>query len=248
MTLIDVYSVCTTATSASLRTKIVESHLIIAELEYDVDSFNTLVESLVKKLAVNRENTEDLFAHVAREYKKIPDAEFHPYITAHIDSHNDGTGILSAKELTNKTKAKYEELLKNKAWMQQGGTEKQLVALNAQIQQVELNKQALTRKVANKLTNKDTPKMETNNRTKNGQDGSKWAWKTIKPKKNEPDTKTVDGKNYWFCPWHKKFVLCNASDCWLKRTSEDPKDTTPSSTSMTNLQAFLDDEGAFSDK
>ena len=53
MTLIDVYSVRTTATSTTVLTKIDESHLLIVELEYDVDTFNTLVESLVKKLSAN---------------------------------------------------------------------------------------------------------------------------------------------------------------------------------------------------
>ena len=175
MSLINVYSVCTTETSATVRTKISESHLIIAELEYDADSFKTLVESLVKKLAVNGEHSEDLFAHIARTYKNIPDAKFHPYITSCIDIHNDGTGIISAKELMNKAKAKYDELMENKAWIQQGETENQLVALNAQLQQVELKNQALTRKVSNKPTNKDIHKTETNDRTNNGQDRSKWA-------------------------------------------------------------------------
>ena len=161
------YSVRTTATSATVRTKISESHILIAELEYDVDSFSTLVESLVKKLAANGEHTEELFAHIARAYKNTPDAEFHPYITARIDSHNDGTRILSAKELMNKAKDKYGELLEKKAWMQQGKNEKQLVALTAQLQQVELKNQAPTRRVANKLTDKDNPKTETHNRTNN---------------------------------------------------------------------------------
>ena len=74
----------------------------------------------------------------------------------------------------------------------------QLVALTAQLQQFELKNQALTRKVANKPNNKDTPKTETNNRTNNRQDGYKWAWKVMKPKGKKPDTKTVNGNNYWF--------------------------------------------------
>ena len=132
--------------------------------------------------------------------------------------------------------------------MQQGEIDKQLVALTAQIQQVEFKNQALTRKVSNKPTNKDTPKTETNNSSNNWQDGSKWACKSIKPKGNKPDTKTVDGKNYWFCSWHKRLVLHNSINFRLKWISEDPEDTTPSSTTMTNLQYFLDDEGAFADK
>ena len=152
------YSVRTTEASVTVRTKIVWSHIIIAEPAYDVDSFNTLVESLVKKLAANGEQTEDLFAHITREYKNIPDAKFHPYITAHIDNHNDGTSILSSKDLMNKAKAKYGEILENKAWMQQGENEKQLVALTAQIQQVDIKNQSLTRRVANKPTDKDNPK------------------------------------------------------------------------------------------
>ena len=78
MTLIDVYNVRTTATSSTICTKISESHLLIAELEYDVDSFYTLIESLVKKLADNGEHSEDIFAHIAPSYKKIPNTEFHP--------------------------------------------------------------------------------------------------------------------------------------------------------------------------
>ena len=132
--------------------------------------------------------------------------------------------------------------------MKQGETEKQIVALTSQLQQVELKNQSLTRIVANKPADKDNPKTDTNNRTNNGQDGSKRACKSIKPKGNEPDTKTFDRKNYWFCPWHKKFVLQNASNCQLKWTSEDPKDTPPSSITMKKLQAFLDNEGAFSDE
>ena len=69
----------------------------------------------------------------------------------------------------------------------------QLVALTAQLQQFELKNQALTMKVDNKPTNKDTPKTETNDRTNHGQDESKWSWKAIKPKGNKPDTKTVNG-------------------------------------------------------
>ena len=80
----------------------------------------------------------------------------------------------------NKAKYKYDELLENKACMQQGETEKQLVALTSQLQQVDLKNQALTRKFSNKPTNKDTPKTETNNTTNNGKDGSKWARKAIK--------------------------------------------------------------------
>ena len=75
----------------------------------------------------------------------------------------------------NKAKYKYDELLENKACMQQGETEKQLVALTAQLQMVELKNQSLNRRVANKPTDKDNPKTETNNRTNNRQDGSKWA-------------------------------------------------------------------------
>ena len=67
----------------------------------------------------------------------------------------------------NKAKYKYDELLENKACMQQGETEKQLVALTAQLQQVELKNQSLTRRVANKPTDKDNPKTETHNRTNN---------------------------------------------------------------------------------
>ena len=51
--------------------------------------------------------------------------------------------------------------------MKQGETEKQIVALTAQLQQVELKNQSLTRRVAKKPADKDNPKTETHNRTNN---------------------------------------------------------------------------------
>ena len=78
MTLIGVYYVRAMATSATVCMEIAESHLLIAKLEYDVDLFNTLVDSLVKKLAANGDQTEDLFAHIVRAYKKSPMPSFTP--------------------------------------------------------------------------------------------------------------------------------------------------------------------------
>ena len=104
-----------------------------------------------------------------------------------------------------------------------------MIALADQLEQVEIKNQTPMRKVAASL--KDATKLPSNNGTNRDTDQSKWSWKAVNPKANKPGTNTVDDKNYWLCPWHKKFVLHNATVCSLQQTEGEnvpnPRDTNP---------------------
>lgn len=239
-TIIKIFSIHTSATNTQLRLKIAEAYLFIAELEYNVDTFNAEIEAYVQKLAANGETTEDLFAHLTRAYRAIPDKEFHSYITARIDAHNDQTATLTPKQLMNKAKSKYDELVESSTYMQEDETTKKLVALTAQLRQMEIK--GKNSKKDNKKDNKKRD-IKGKNKSKGKTKEDKWKWKQVAPKPNEAKTKQVGGKTYTWCKHHFAWTLHKEVECRLNRNaraeSPDP------SADPQSLQMVLEQEGAF---
>ena len=237
-TLIKLFSIQTSATNTQLRLKISDAYIFIAELEYNVDAFNAEIETYIKKLAANGETTEDLFAHLTKAYKTVPDKEFHNYITARIDAHNDGTTVLTTKQLMSKAKSKYDELVESNTYMQEDETVKKLVALTAQLQQMEI-------KAKNWKKNKDDKK--NNNKGKSKDKKKKddlWKWKKVAPKSGESKTKQVKGKTYNWCAHHTAWTLHKESECRLNRNTGNEDHPDPSDDPQ-SLQSILEQEGAF---
>lgn len=247
MALINVYSVRTNATTATIRVKISEAHLQIADEEYNIDAFNTSIDSYVQKLSANGEQTEDLFAHLARAYKSVPDKEFRSYIGARIDSHNDGSAVMTPRMLMEKAKAKYDELMEADAWMKGDDVERKLVTLTAQLQQMETKAKYPTPKKG-----KPTPKKGNSKKgKKKQQDTDKWAWKNVKPRSNQAHTKVVEGKTYHWCKHHERWTIHTESECRLNRPVQRDDIATPTQNrrddvaQLANLRAVLETEGAF---
>ena len=121
MTWINIYFVKTNATPTTLRLKIAEAHVLIVEHQYDIDTFNTELNSYIQQLAANGEATQDLFTHLTKAYKLVPDKAFQAYVRSKIDAHNDGTGAITTLQLMEFAKQKYDELLE---YQQQVGMER----------------------------------------------------------------------------------------------------------------------------
>ena len=249
MTLIDIYFVKTNATPSNLRIKLSEAHVLIAEHEYNIDCFNTEVNGYVQKLAANGEKTQDLFAHLTKAYKLVPDKAFHQYIRSKIDTHNDGTTPLSATQLMAFAKKKYDELVDDKVWMLKDETQQQLIALTAQLQQInKSNKQKSSNNKSSFSNNQHRGKAKANTGKATSTKKDKWAWKLVKPKAGQDQSKIVDGKTYSWCPHHNKWTLHKPSDCRLnpdvKETlANKPKDSSNANPSATiGLSAILTED------
>ena len=233
MTLIDIYFVKTHATPSNLRLKLAEAHLLIAEHEYNIDRFYTELNGYVQKLAANGEQTQDLFAHLTRAYKLVPDKAFQQYIRTKIDTHNDGTATLTTTQLMAFAKKKYDELLDDKVWMLKDETQQQLIALTAQLQQIKSNKPKTSATNAGTPNHRNKGKgKSTSHRTNNinNNKDNKWAWKSVKPKTGQAHSKTVDNKHYHWCPHHNKWTLHKPSECRLnpnvkEQLADKPKDS-----------------------
>ena len=138
MTLIEIYLIQTKGTPTQLRLELAKAPQLIVDKNYDIDAFNTIIDAHVQKLSANGEKTEDLFAHLTRAYKKVPDKAFAAYMRKKIDDHNDGTTPLTANTLMAFAKKKYEEITADHEWILDDSNQK-LVALTAQLEQVRLD-------------------------------------------------------------------------------------------------------------
>ena len=237
MVLIQVFFVQTEAQPSLLRIKISQAYLMIAEHEYNVDSFNTEINAYVQKLAANGEATEDLFAHLTKAYKAVPDKYFHQYIVTRIDEHNDRTRRMTAIQFMNIAKSKYDELVDEGTWLEKDNTEKQLVALTAQLEQIELKNKKLQQKL------KDNKKSSQSNKSskKDQTSKNKWKWKDVAPKQGEKKTKEFEGKTYHWCKHHKKWTIHKPEDCRLK---DKPSEETTTPTNQETQEDSNTSEGA----
>ena len=105
------------------------------------------------------------------------------------------------------------DLLKQRAQVDQlsgNDTKEQFVAMQAEIQAL--------KNAAGKPTNK--PK------------GWQKEWQKVKPKKGDPQTKTVKGKVYHWCVHHQAWTIHNPNECKLaQKTTSGKPDTHGSSKS-----------------
>ena len=219
MTLIDLYQVQTRGTATQLRLELAKAPIRIVEQSYDIDAFNNGIDTVVQRLSANGETTEDLFAHLTKAYKKVPDKAFAAYMNNKIDDHNDGTAPLSSSELMSFAKRKFEEISSEGGWML-GSTETELIALTAQLEQVKLENHRLQRHAPARGAfphNNAGPANKARPRTPRAETGKdKWAWKSQKPKPGQ-STRQFEGKTYHWCRYHKKWTLHQSEECRLAR-------------------------------
>ena len=84
-------------------------------------------------------------------------------------------------------KAKYDEMTAQEIWMKQDETEKQLVALTAQLEQIEWKNKQLQAKLKKERKPHNKPGRKNNKSIPL----NKWKWKDIPPKSGEK-TKTFE--------------------------------------------------------
>ena len=238
MKIIEIYLIQTKGTPTQLRLDIAKAFELIVKVDYHIDTFNNSIQAIVQKLAANGETTQDLFAHLTKAYKKVPDRAFAIYITGKINSHNDGTNVLTAEQLMEYAKNKYDELVAENEWMIGDATEQQLIALTAQLEQVKMSNNNL-RQQMRKQKGVQNKKMPNQDKTKRTND-AKWAWKMIAPKHGER-TKVFEGKTYFWCKYHKKWTLHKSTECRLVKEGQAVNpNSQQDDANMQGLAAVLD--------
>ena len=224
----------TQATARILREHLSSLPAKLAELKDDIPSFNAFVMTTLDQLRARGETTSDLTSNLFKGYLSCSDRTFVNYIEKKQEDYDEGTAF-SHSELMNLAANKYKTLVQCGKWMARSPEELKILALEAKL---------------SKFSNKKSGAEKSSNKSGNSKNAN--ADKGKKEKKPFPEwmskhpgatfiangqSKKVDGKQYWWCPKHNRFVQHKPADCRLSGNA--PPSTNTSHASANNASPNL---------
>jgi hypothetical protein len=193
-TIIQTAYVDTRSTVLHLREQLSRLDEYMIEVKSDIERFNDYVKTLVSGLNARGERTLDLLSNLFKGYMSVSDDAFIDFIKRKKDAYEEGDIDLTPTELMESTVNKYNGLRQQGRWNVTSEQDEKIIALQAQIQAL-LTSSRKIKKV----------KGETSQPTTRIRKLPDWAY--IAPKPGEPETKTVNGKTYYWCNNHHVWSL-----------------------------------------
>ena len=193
----------TRATISWVRTKMSSLDKYMSECDSDINKFNEYVIELVNKLQARGEVTQDLLINLFKGYKACRDHEFVEYIKKKEDLYEEG-GDVSHEQLMDWALNKFKTRKENELWCTKSDEEETIIALQAQVQKLMSNKDKKNKKESSKDKKK---------KGKKGKGNDKPAWRKVPPKDGDKKSKSVDGKEWHWCPKHEAWVMHKPSEC-----------------------------------
>ena len=191
------------ATTAHIRETFIDMANQLTNLQGDITSFNDWVREQVCQLAARGTLAPDLHTYLWKTYLQAPDAEFKRYIKTLKAEYEDERQDYLAEQLMLLAENKYKNLKQAGEWGNLSDAEAEIVALNAKI---DVLKQKGTKKPEGKAKKEDKP--NENKKEKKKTDTKKTDFHWQKPRPNQTK-RTVEGKEYYWCPNHKTKQLKN---------------------------------------
>jgi hypothetical protein len=191
-TIVQTAYVDTRSTVLYLREQLSRLDEYMHETKSDIEVFNDHVKTLVAGLNARGEQTLDLLSNLFKGYMSVSDDSFVDFIKRKKDAYEEGDINLTANELMESTANKYNGLKQQGRWNATSEQDEKIIALQAKIQALENVRKT-------KKTNSD---VKSNVRPKGLPD-----WVYIGPTSGETETKTVNGKVYYWCSNHRKWSL-----------------------------------------
>ena len=211
----------TRATAATIKNKLMSLDSLMLECNQDVQSFNEQVVALKEKLEARGEEVTDLLHNLWKGYAACTDKEFSAYVSRRKSEWKHGEDI-SPEELMAETNNEYQSLVDDGVWLEPTEAEKQVIALTAQVeaQQKQLMQvQKAGNSASGKKTTKSNKGKSANSKgnKKSGKSGQPNypEWKKKAPTGNDPHTKVVEGKTYYWCTHHTLWTAHKPSECKL---------------------------------
>ena len=201
----------TRGTILHLREQLSKLDNYIPTINYDITKFNEHVMDLIKGLNSRGAHTEDLLANLFKAYQAVADAQFVEYIRKKKDAYDEGEDI-EPETLMHNASMKYTNMVRDKTWQAPSAAEEKILALEAKLQSLQKTKSRNNNRTNQNNRRKQSSRNNSggtrNNRRKNPE------WMTKRPKREDIDKpKKVDGREYWWCPNHKRFTRHKPSEC-----------------------------------
>jgi hypothetical protein len=191
----------------------------------DILKFNAFVQTQLDALHARGESTLDLLTNLFKGYASVPNEAFVKYIDDCATKHDDGELNLTAEQFMDKAAHRYKVLLEGKLWDAPNRDQARILALQAQVNQLESSLQApaaANAPCAGNINARNTPRA--------GGRFKPEPWMLVKPSdddiKNEVPKKE-GGREYWWCVHHGRYVQHKGSKCKLATPKAPPAETTP---------------------
>jgi hypothetical protein len=210
-------SIDTNATTRFLREQLSSLNKLMIEKESNVIEFNESVRGLLDSLASRGESTQDLLSNLFKGYEAASDEQFVKYVLKKQDDYDEGADITPDK-LMLLAAQKYRTLVQAGKWNAPDEKMQKIIALEATIKKIQKSsKPSKDKKPSPDKEKKGSREKEAKAKT------LKPDWMMVKPKEGEAKTKTVDGKEYHWCPNHESWTRHSPADCKGKGVGSDNK-------------------------
>jgi len=209
----------TPATVSQIRYKLMNLSQHMQDIDSDIEQFNIDVQTYVMALEARGNSTSDLLVNLFRGYKSASDETFRKYICDREDDYNDGTlPNLTPEKLMSLAVNKYRTLVDDNTWNQESPQQKQIVALNAQIQKLIGDRS----KKPNSNNKDHKTKSTSKNKDKKTPKNRKYPdWKYKAPSGNEPRAKSIKGKQFYWCKHHELWCEHTEDQCRKAKGNTD---------------------------
>lgn len=226
-TLLIKFYVETRATNFHLRQKLQRLPTTIAEMKFDIATFNDHVRELVQDLAAGGETSNDLIVYVFDAYLKVKDNSFMRYIERKKEAYDDGSENVTVEVLMDLALVKYNQLKQSNTWKSKTPEQEQIFALLAQLKQTQGNQS--TKSTSDKTKNKGKDKKEDktkgfrNTPNKGKINGNKkgnipqWRYE----QNGNETTMVKDGKTWCWCDFHGYWCEHVTKDCRAKKKADN---------------------------
>jgi hypothetical protein len=211
---------------------------VIGTVKHDIEAFNNEVKQARDDLTAMGERCDTLLAALFKAYLAVPDPKFQIYISNVQDSHDDGEPM-TPDQLMEKALGKYRRMKDEKEWKTKSPDQERIIALEAQVKRLGSggNKKSESKTSNSSGSSGKPPNGQRKAKTDANNRRQKPEWMSVAPKQGENHSKTVDGKEYHYCPKHKAWGRHKPADCQGKgvnRTTNNPPSAAQPSASPSN--------------
>ena len=126
----------TNATIGGIRNRLSKLDTYLPTVGYNITKFNMYVKNLVDQLRARGEFTNDLLINLFKGYLSATDKSFTAYIDKKLEAYEEGQDM-SADQLMLWARNKYDLLLDKGTWNAPTEQEEKIIALQAQVKEME---------------------------------------------------------------------------------------------------------------
>ena len=220
----------THATTKIVRENLSSLDTYMTKIDSDIEKFNQYVYGNIIQLSSRGGQSSDIMANLFKGYAQASDKTFVAYIAKKEDDYDEGRDI-GYVALMQLALQKYKVLKESGKWNAPTEEQSKIIALQAEVNKLKFKstsnkndkKGQYDKSQANSSKNK-SGNQGGNGKNANGNKKAPPDWMITKPKEGEPHKKTMNGKEYHWCPNHQAWTRHKPEECKGKGFKFDSTD------------------------